>query len=207
MVARIRVLIVIVFAALVWGILLASEDVPVSLVWLRHVSTVTAAVLLLLAVFDQWLWRHPFFQGWLVRRPVLDGTWRASLVTVAESESDLGDTIVVGFMVVRQTHSSISARLLTSESQSRLLSGRITRSADGLYTFSATYMNEPGLELRERSPIHYGAFALRVIGRPASRLEGSYWTDRGTRGTIELTDRRRKEFESFREARDSYARR
>ena len=204
MVARIRVFIVLGFAALIWGVLLAADDVPVSLLWLRHISTVTAAVLLLLAAFDQWLWRLSFLQGWLVRRPFLSGTWRASLVTVSESETGSESTAVSGFMVIRQTHSSISARLLTRESQSRLTSGSITRSDDGLYAFSGTYLNEPSLDLRQRSPIHHGAFALRVHGRPARRMQGSYWTDRGTKGTLELTDCRAQEFTSFAEAHEAF---
>lgn len=66
-----------------------------------------------------------------------------------------------------------------------------SRKNDG-YSLFAVYTNEPNTRLRGvRSEIHYGAFALDTHGKSAKpvRISGQYWTDRGTKGTMELSDR------------------
>lgn len=55
-----------------------------------------------------------------------------------------------------------------------------------------------------RSPIHYGAVALSVRGTPAETLEGVYWTDRLTRGDIQLADRRGDAYETYNAARVAF---
>jgi hypothetical protein len=67
-----------------------------------------------------------------------------------------------------------------------LLSVELLRSTDGSFRVAAIYRNEPKVEVRQRSPIHYGGMLLTVQGEPPSRLEGHYWTDRNTRGDLIL---------------------
>jgi hypothetical protein len=52
------------------------------------------------------------------------------------------------------------------ESSSELVGTEIVRSADGLYCLSGVYRNEPRFEVRDRSPIHYGAVWLKIIEEP-----------------------------------------
>jgi hypothetical protein len=108
-------------------------------------------------------------------------------------------------MAVRQTFSSLSMRLMTPESASWLIAHNIVRSNDGMFQVAGVYMNRPNLPLRgERSEIHYGAILLDVQGRPPSALEGHYWTDRHTRGTMRLTRKEAKTFATFEEARRAF---
>jgi len=65
---------------------------------------------------------------------------------------------------------------------------------------SGVYRNEPRQGMRERSPIHHGAFLLRVGGNPATSLEGEYWPDRRTSGEMATLGRRKKAFETFADA-------
>ncbi len=204
MIARSHITAVVFLAALLWGVLLIIDGVAVSISWLRHFSTVVGVLLFLLAGFDLWLWRLPFLQGWFVKRPDISGTWR---VTIRSNWVDpsTGKTVepIEGYMVVRQTFSSLSLRLMTSESVSELLGAEIIRAPDGTFRVTGVYRNEPKLSVRERSPIHHGAILLDVVGRPRSALKGHYWTDRGTSGELELTDRIKRildEFETAREA-------
>jgi hypothetical protein len=48
------------------------------------------------------------------------------------------------------------------------------------------YRNEPRLPRQETSRTHYGGIKLQVIDGAKKRLHGTYWTDRGTCGEIEL---------------------
>ena len=97
---------------------------------------------------------------------------------------------IAGFMVIRQTYSALSMRLITKESASKLLAARILSDADGIHTVTGIYSNEPKHSLRERSPIHYGSLVLKVIGNPVTALDGHYWTDRKTQGELSLTGRK-----------------
>ncbi len=40
-----------------------------------------------------------------------------------------------------------------------------------------------------RSEMHYGAILLNVHGNPVQSLEGHYWTDRNTSGSMSLEER------------------
>jgi hypothetical protein len=48
--------------------------------------------------------------------------------------------------------------------------------------------------------MHHGSASLDIIGRPASRLEGRYWTDRDTKGELEFVERRHQMVEGYQEA-------
>lgn len=48
-----------------------------------------------------------------------------------------------------------------------------------------TYLNEPDAVVRERSQIHYGSARL-LIDNSAKLMNGNYWTDRKSIGTIRL---------------------
>lgn len=69
---------------------------------------------------------------------------------------------------------------------------------DGIYRIAGIYRNEPRVELQgERSEIHHGSLLLEVHGTPPTSMEGHYWTDRGTQGTMIIADRKRKIFDNF----------
>ena len=174
MIPRIHLSTILLLAAFIWGVLLmVAGGVAVSISWLRYLSTVTGALLFLLGAFDVWLWRLPFLQGWFVRRPSIGGTWR----TVVRSnwiDPSTGERIepVEGYMAIRQTYSSLSLRLMTSESASELIGSEIVSFPDGTFRITGVYRNEPKQLIRDRSPIHNGAILLTVIGRPATALKG-----------------------------------
>lgn len=103
------------------------------------------------------------------------------------------------------TSTTLSMRLMTPESASWLIAHNIVRSNDGLFRVAGVYMNKPNLAQRgenseKRSEIHYGSLLLDVQGRPATSLEGHYWTDRRTRGTMHFRAKKAKVFENFDEA-------
>jgi len=104
---------------------------------------------------------------------------------------------ITGYLVVRQTYSSLSLRLLTAESSSELLGAQILKAEDGTFKIAGVYRNEPKLAVRHRSPIHYGGLVLVLEGNPPNALEGHYWTDRDTTGEIRATEKGKKVFQTF----------
>lgn len=205
MLSRIHVSAIVLVVAVVWAVSLVLQGLSVSPEFFRPFSTASGLLVLVLAAFDNWLWRVPILQGWFVKRPHLWGTWRATFQT-SWRDPETGDVSgpITGFMVVRQTYSDITMRLLTRESSSWFIADELTISPDGTFEVYAVYQNQPRAEVRHRSPIHYGALKLVVQGTPAARLEGVYWTDRLTRGDLVLEERRSESYDSYESAATEY---
>lgn len=193
-------------AVAVWAIVLLVTGQQLTSDLLRPLSTVTSVVVLLSIAFELWLWKLPFLHGWLVKRPVIEGTWRAELRSNWKDPAS-GAVIppVEGYVVIRQSLLNLSLRLLTKESSSHLVGTEIVCSVDGLYCVSGVYRNEPRFQDRSHSQIHYGAVWLQVVDTPMQMLEGHYWTDRNTAGEMKLTDRRKPKFQDFKSAQTYYA--
>jgi hypothetical protein len=191
------------FAALVWLALAwlgvtAEGDAGVVL----RLADVIPTLLVLFAIHERWLWRwQPFHRLGISPDPVVCGTWRGKLQTHWK-DPDTG--VVPGpkavYLAIHQTLTTIHVRLLTDESASDQVSGAI--SSDGFSpTIAYTYRNEPDLHLRGvRSEIHYGAAVLHVSGKPATELEGRYWTDRNSRGTFSFTEHNVRIAQTYAEA-------
>ena len=194
-------------AVAVWAVILFLSGQSVSSAVLRPFSMVTSIVVLLSIVFELWLWKLQLLHGWFVKRPVIEGTWRAELRSNWKDANGAAIPPIHGYMVIRQTFLNLSLRLLTAESSSYLVGTEIVCSDDGLYCVSGVYRNEPSYENRDRSPIHYGAVWLQVIEKPTQKLEGHYWTDRNTAGELRLTDRQKQKFQDFHSAQAHDARR
>jgi hypothetical protein len=196
---------IIYVAVLAWTVILYVNHAAIQSTWLKSLSTVTTIVLYAVMAFDLWLWKLPFLHGWFVKRPVIDGTWKVEIrsnwinpVTGAKIPP------VEGYMVVRQTLTTLSLRLLTEESRSELVGTEIVCSSDGLYCISGVYRNEPRFEVRHRSAIHYGAVWLRINDESEKKVTGHYWTDRETAGEMELSNRQKKSFQTFKSAQAYY---
>lgn len=201
MLQRIHVRALVFVTALVWAVLLIVNGVAVSFEYMAPYSVVTTVVLLTIEVFDRWVWRWRLLHPWFVKRPVLHGTWRARFVSNWTDPATGAPYVGRGYMVIRQTYSRLSMRLVTPESSSELLVHEIVRAHDGTYSVLAVYRNDPNAAVRARSQIHYGAFRLTVSDSPLETIRGVYWTDRLTCGDLELTDRRSEVCDSLDAAR------
>ncbi|MEO0461224.1 MAG: hypothetical protein AAF219_10305 [Myxococcota bacterium] len=174
----------------VWGVLLILDGVGVSASWAKHLSTVVGVTLVLLTVFDRWLWRWSWLQGWFVKKPYIGGTWRVSLKSDwRDPKTGLAIPPIDGFLSVRQTYSGLSLRLMTKESASESLAADLVGAPDATYRAASVYRNDPGVGVRDRSPIHYGALLLDVQADDPVTLAGQYWTDRSTRGELRSAER------------------
>ena len=199
MISRIRVqiivaLVIIVFAAGIW----ASGDTP-QLQWLRFYSVAVVVVLLALAAWDNWLWRLPLVQRLSNVPRDISGTWKGDLDSFWKDETGSSPPKKTAYLVVRQSAWRVSVVLFTDESRS--VSSLATATSDGMTaSLDYMYLNRPDSRLEKRSRMHHGSASLDIIGLPASRLRGRYWTNRDSRGELDFTARVSRTAEDYQEA-------
>jgi hypothetical protein len=153
-------------------------------------------------IFDRWAWRWPVVRGLAGLRPNIEGTWRGSLASewIDPETGTPPDSEV--YLVVRETFSTVWVRLLTSESKSETIVGTVQRAESGVASFLGVYRNVPRSSVLDRSAIHHGAVILDIEGSPPTRLDGRYWTERGSRGELRFDQHVRKFVDSHDEGRD-----
>lgn len=202
MISRLQLSTLIAAAAIVWAALLLVEGVAVGVEFARPFNRVIGVLVILLWVCERWAWRWQWLHPWFVATPVLHGTWRGTIVsTWVNPETGREIAPIEAYVAITQTASTIRMRVMTPESGSELLGASIVFEADGLPRLYGTYRNTPRQEVRHRSPIHHGGLFLDVHGEPPQHLEGQYWTDRQTNGSIAFDARSRKIYRRFDDAR------
>ena len=152
-------------------------------------------------LFNRYLWSWRPLRGWFTSIPDLRGVWDVTLVSSWVNPAT-GERVlpISAYMMVRQTHSSLTMRLFTKESASVSVAYSIERKDGDLFELVVTYRNTPGIELQAtRSRIHYGSLIVEGNGFAPASLRGTYWTDRQTNGTIELSNRRPRDINSYAE--------
>ncbi len=199
MISRLHITAILFLEVVLWFGILLVKGTPFGSEQLAPFSTVVGMTVIALAVFDKWIWKWDKLRGWFVKKPNISGSWLIQLHYEYNDEKLVKDA----FLVVRQRFSHLSIKMLSDESSSQLTSSSIGVAEDGTYWIYAVYRNEPNMEVRERSEIHYGGLRLVVAGDPPSGLSGVYWTDRRSRGDIRTVAYwPKKEFATF-EAADS----
>jgi hypothetical protein len=185
----------------VWASILYASGVElrINLEALKKLPEAIAVYTVLQLIFTSWLWRVPFFQGWLVPFPNLQGTWEGTLEsTWIDPGTGQPRLAIPVILVVQQSFSSISCAMLSQESSSFSNAAQITAEDEtAVLRLSYNYTNRPKAAVRDRSQMHDGAATLRIITAPQLALEGEYWTDRKTTGDIRLTFKSRKLADRF----------
>jgi hypothetical protein len=158
-----------------------------------------AVASLFVLAFDHALWRVPKLGRRLSKRPDIRGTWRGCLASkwVDPEMNEQIDPDPEVYLVVRQTFWSITANLMAKESKSCSTTATIEDDGCGQYQLVAQYRNTPRASVRDRSEVHHGSFKLDISGEPVDRLEGYYWTDRGTMGELNFNRRSLRAVESY----------
>lgn len=195
----------------VWGgVLLLTKTYSTVDLWtaLKLLPQAISIYAIIGIVFTKWLWRWKFFQGWLIKIPDLQGTWRGELKSDwINPETQKGIDPVPVILVVRQTFSSIKCTLMTVESSSYSTTAdiNVAPNSEDLY-LTYNYTNRPKATIRDRSTIHDGAAILKIVNKPQRCLEGEYWTSRKTRGDMLLHFESRDLYERFETGSKDYSR-
>ncbi len=208
MLTRLHISSFIALTIAVWLLALWFQGMPVlSADFVKPFSTVVGIIFLVATLFNKYIWSWTLFKGWYVKRPDLRGSWQVELKS-SWVNPETGKVIdpIYGYAVVRQSLTSLSFRLMTKESRSVLVAHSIEQQEDeDLFKLVAVYRNEPKIELQGvRSEIHHGSFALEIHGTPVYELQGHYWTDRGTKGGIMLSNKVTKLFDTYEQAEREY---
>lgn len=198
----IRAIVVIVSLVFVAGSWIATGSPNVSLLSSFSIAVFACTVLLLL--WDRWIWKWKLAQAIPGVSRDLSGTWEAKLDSywIDPATGSTPDAKTV-YVVIRQTSTTASVALISDESKSKSSLARVVNEG-GSWLLHYVYTNEPRLELRGHSPIHHGSAVLSVAGSPAQRLEGGYWTDRGSKGQLKLTKRMKNLADDFDEAKELF---
>lgn len=206
MLSRIHITSFVGLTIIAWLLALWAQGQPVlSLEFLKPFGIVVAVIVGITTIFARWAWAWPVFQGWYVNRPDLRGTWKAVLSSDwIDTETSARIPPIDGFLVIRQTLTQLSVRLMTAESRSHSTAYSLCREDDGLFRLAVVYRNEPEIELQGlRSEIHHGAFWVEALGKGPDELRGHYWTDRNTRGGLRCVSRVSGYFDSFEAANEA----
>lgn len=147
----------------------------------------------LLVAWDVFAWKWPLLQK-ATGRPWISGLWAVELQPTAESHIPEGGDRgpIQAYAVITQSFWSVHVEQYTAESKSSSKSFFWQRSGAGFDGLAFTYQNDPKPEVSTRSGIHYGTCTFHLVGLRPARCTGYYFTDRYTKGGMELAlvDRR-----------------
>ncbi len=191
----------ILTVVVVWIVvlLITKTELKINVEALRTLPEVVFIYTILYQIFKRWGWRSPFLQGWLVPFPDLQGTWQGTLQTTWK-DPNTGETPppIPMILVIKQSFESISCVLHTKESASYSNAASLTEDdSSGIKKISYNYTNTPKVMVRDRSAVHNGAAILIIGSKPKRFLEGEYWTNRKTTGSMSLFFQSRELAESF----------
>ena len=160
---------------------------------LRLIPILATADSIAYFIFAAWLWRWKYLQGWLIPFPDLNGTWQGCIETSwKDAQGNTPEPIKV-ILTIKQTFGRISCIMRTAEMESHSYAEGFRVDKEGqIRQLCYSYTSKPKASLRDRSTPHDGTILFNIIGRPVEKLEGEYWTQRQTIGTVTLTFRTKK---------------
>ncbi len=157
---------------------------------LRLVPVVATADGIAYFVFAAWLWRWKRLQVWLIPFPDLNGTWQGNIQTNWKDIEGKTPGPIPTILTIKQSFGLLSCVMRTSEMESySYLEGFCIDKEAQVRRLCYSYTSRPKAALRDRSTPHDGTMLLNIIGKPVHKLEGEYWTQRWTTGTVTLTFR------------------
>jgi hypothetical protein len=185
-------IVVIVFVVGTW---LKSREIDLG--WLKYFSIAVFLASLVFALWDVLIWRIPLIQKVPGIPRSVRGTWKGTLTSFwIDPTTGVRPPPKTVYLVVRQTASTVSVKLLTDESRSSSSLGEV-REIDGSSVLAYLYLNKPEMNVEHRSRMHHGSTVLDIHGSPAARLHGRYWTDRDSKGELDFVQRTNRLADDF----------
>lgn len=182
MLSELRVWSLIAVTGAVWLALVAASLASGNTDGLSVIVDILPVLLILAAAFEKRGWRAQWLHPRWVSPPVVIGTWRGTLTHYRDGQEATTKRV---YVVVRQSLTAASVRLLSDESASEQVAGGVYPGESGYPTVAYLYRNRPGIGLRHgTSNVQYGAAQLEIIGDPAKGMNGEYWTERYTKGSL-----------------------
>lgn len=190
----------ILFAACFAGVAIGTGAEVTDLVAALKIAYKTVPLLIILwAAFAGFAWRWRVFRGWLVPFPDLDGTWQGTIQTTwQDPKSGQTPAPIPVILTIKQSFARVSCVMRTAEMTSRSYFADFWIDSDEqLRKLGYCYTSSTSLSVADRSQPHEGTISLEIIGEPAEKLKGIYWTTRKTTGEVTLTLRCRERLDDF----------
>ena len=157
---------------------------------LRLVPIVATADGIAYFVFITWFWRWKLLQGWLIPFPDLNGTWQGYIQTNWKNANNKIPGPIPAILTIKQSFGRVSCVMRTTEMESHsYLEGFYIDKDSQVRRLCYSYTSRPKAALRDRSTPHDGTMLFNIIGNPVQKLEGEYWTQRLTIGSVMLSFR------------------
>lgn len=192
--------ILLIFSGLVWFAIATAGGLNMKnfFDFMQPIPKVVSADILLVGFFMKWGWRWKWLQGWLVPFPYLNGTWRGQIQTNwKDAQGKITGPIPV-ILTINQTFGRISCVMRTTEMESHsYVEGFCIDKENQIRQLCYSYTSKTKASLRDRSTPHDGTILLNIIGKPVNKLEGEYWAQRQTIGTVKLTFLTKKLLDEF----------
>ena len=188
-----------IFAVCFAGMALATGTKITDLVSALQVAYKSVPLVILVwAGFTGFAWRWKIFKGWLVPFPDLDGTWQGHIQTTWKDAQGNTPGPIPVILTIRQSFGHVSCVMRTAEMSSwSYLAGFWLDTDQQIRKLGYSYTSSPKLNLQERSIPHEGSMVMEIIGNPAEKLKGVYWTTRKSTGEVVLTKRCKKRLDDF----------
>lgn len=184
------VYLLIAISSIVWYLLAKYSNLNLTLAkeFFGLVPKVVSIDMLLILIFAKWGWRLRIFKTWLVPFPDLNGSWVGNIFSDwIDPKTGAGVPPIPVMLTVRQTFFHISFVMHTGEMKSHSVSEGFTIDKDKqINLVSYIYTSKPRIVLNQRSLPHDGAVIFEILESPNKKLNGRYWTERKTKGEINL---------------------
>jgi hypothetical protein len=163
------------------------------LTYTKAIVSASSIVIIGLLAFDSWAWRFWPFRL-VVSKPILHGTWKLEQHTSYEPRAN---ETMEAYLVIDQRFSGIRhIRGLYEISNSHSLTADLAVDRSQC-TLSFIFRSEAGTMHRDGNPPSRGASVLQVGRHPRLHLQGDYWMERGTKGSVESVGYSRKLYGTF----------
>lgn len=167
--------------------------------YVRIIPMVVTIDVVISLLFVKYLWKLPIFKGWLVPYPNLNGTWKGMIRSNwVNPETGKNPDLIPVILTINQSLFHISCVMRTKEMTSySFVSGFSIDEDNQVKRLSYSYNSKPKQSVRPRSPEHFGTIVFDIIQNSSLRLDGEYWTERNTTGSIEMEYWKSEKLDNF----------
>jgi len=131
-----------------WSLVVLVAGLKMDGLLTKALNALPLVLVLSFAAFDTYIWRQKQMRR-LVQHPVLNGTWKGSLVSIREGAdgSDTEYEPIPIFIVIWQTYLTISISLISAESRSRSIAAVLEKNSYQRLWLSSQLKAQVGVEI------------------------------------------------------------
>ncbi|MDR0967748.1 MAG: hypothetical protein LBL75_02865 [Rickettsiales bacterium] len=145
--------------------------------YIRATGLVLAIVAVVWIFFDLFIWR--WFSPIIIRQYNISGKWKGKLHYNYKGKK--GQKAVN--VEIKQTFSSTKVIILSDEMHGESIVSKWFYDENKLFY---VYRTDPKSEHKDKNPVQYGGAQIKVDNKNLNKIRIEYWTDRQTKGYMEL---------------------